>query len=73
MMSRSLMNCKHIPGWVPFVLNALRNGQNDVNAAGAGGVSTVQVAQRRASDPAFDAQYEEAVGQGRKRLLRRIV
>jgi len=72
-MSRSLMKCKHIPGWVPMVLNAVKNGQNDVNAAGSGGVSTTQVRQRIQNDPAFKQQYEEAVNQGSKRLLRRIV
>jgi len=70
-MSRALINCKHIPGWIkPFLLDVAHGG-NDVNSAGRAGISTVQVRNRIEKDPVFKQQYEEAVEQGAKRKIRR--
>ena len=70
-MSRALINCKHIPGWVkPFLLD-VANGGNDVNSAGRAGVSTRDVRARIEKDPIFKAQYDEAVEQGARRKIRR--
>ena len=69
-MSRALINCKHIPGWVKPVLLAVANGKNDMNAAQMAGVSTRDVIARLAKDPAFKEQYEAAAEQGIKRKMR---
>ena len=72
MMSRSLINCKHIPGWVKPVLLAVANGKNDKNAAQMAGVSTRDVIARIEKDPAFKLQYEEAAEQGARRKMRGV-
>lgn len=71
-MSRSLINCKHIPGWCKEFIMEVAHGRNDVNAAGRAGVSTLQVRDRIESDPEFKQQYEEAVAQGQARTIRLV-
>ena len=71
-MSRSLINCKHIPGWVSQVLLAVANGKNDMNAAQMAGVSTRDVITRIGKDPAFKEQYEAAAEQGARRKMRGV-
>jgi len=66
-MSRALINCKHIPGWVRPFLAEVSNSRNDKNAAGRAGVSTKDVIARIEKDPAFKQQYEDAVAQGQRR------
>lgn len=69
-MSRSLIHCKPIPGWVRSFLLAVAGGKNDLNSAGAAGISTVQVRDRLAKDPAFQEQYDKAAEQGARRKNR---
>lgn len=71
-MSRSLLNCKHIPGWCKNFILEVAGGRNDINAAGRSGVSTLVVQARINSDPEFKAQYDEAVVQGQNRKIRLI-
>ncbi len=72
-MSRSLINCKPIPGWVKSFLMAVANGKNDLNSAGVAGISTTQVRDRLAKDPAFQEQYDKATEQGARRKNRQIM
>ena len=59
-MSRSLIGCKHIPGWVKPFLSSIQNGYNERNAANRAGISTTMVKQRVANDPAFKESYDRA-------------
>lgn len=69
-MSRSLINCKHIPGWCKAFITEVAHGRNDVNAAGRAGVSTRDVIARIEKDPAFKEQYDHAVAQAQRRKER---
>jgi len=71
-MSRSLINCKHIPGWCKEFIMEVAHGRNDLNAAQRAGVSTRDVRARIERDPAFREQYDEATAQGARRKIRLV-
>ena len=58
-MSRSLNQCRHIPGWIKPFLAAIKNGYSEQNAANMSGVGTNTIKARVESDSEFKASYEQ--------------
>lgn len=59
-MSRSLMNCRHVPGWIKPFLAAIKNGYSEKNAAQMAGEGSATIHKRVETDGIFKAQYEAA-------------
>jgi len=66
-MSNSLNKCKLRHGWIKPFLNAIKNGYSEKNAANMSGESTNTIHQLEDKDPAFKAEYDEAVKKARPR------
>lgn len=66
-MSNSLNQCKLRRGWIKPFLAAITNGYSEKNAANMSGESTNTIHQLERNDPAFKAEYDEAVKKARPR------
>ena len=66
-MSNSLNQCKLRRGWIKPFLAAIKNGYSEKNAANMSGESTNTIHQLERNDPAFKAEYDEAVSKARPR------
>lgn len=63
----ALKGCRLVPGWAKTFLTALENGYSERTAANAAGIGLGNIRDLQAKDPAFQADYENALAIGQTR------